>query len=124
MACQAQQGLPGGTGAEFSFLCTCPVGGEKGCFHVCAQNACAVRLRRIHHAADGGNDLPGGGFVCRHGGWQKSRYALLIEQTSHRANGGFPLHHIMAAEGVNVRVHKAGQHKIPVQVSHRLIRQR
>lgn len=88
------------------------------------QHPCCTLLRRIHHAADGGNHpariLHAGG----HGRRQERRNALLIQFPCHLANRVLALHRVMPAEGVDVRIDKPRQDKIPLQVYHSFAIQR
>ena len=80
------------------------------------QHPCCALLRRIHHAADGGNHpariLHAGG----HGRRQERRNALLIQLPRHLANRVLALHRVMPTEGVDVRVNEPRQDKVPLQV--------
>ena len=88
------------------------------------QHPCFTLLRRIHHAADGGNHpariLHAGGHSRR----QERCNALLIQLPCHLANRVLALHRVMPAEGVDVCIDKPRQDKIPLQVYHSFASQR
>ena len=120
-AAQGQEGIHVRLHEELLPLRAALVRLQEGCFQMRAQHQCAAALRLLHYPAHAFHRRAGIRRRGAHGGGRKGRHALVEQVAAHGADGRLALHGIMAAEGVDVHIHKARQEVIPLDVYHILI---
>ena len=83
---------------------------QEGRLHVRAQHGRAARLRSVHDGLDAAQGLVGFAWPRAHRRGHKRRHAGIQQRAAHPAHVVLAAHAVRAGKGVNVDVHKAGEH--------------